>query len=159
MARRTSKRTKAKPPKKSGKKPPAKLTEKERRFVELYMGECAGNGTEAMRRAGYKGTDDALAAAASRLVRKDKVRAAIEERVAADPVVATRKERQQFWTDVMKGTIRAAMKDRLKASELLGKSQADFVDRHEHSGPDGKPIAHAVEVEFVKPDGKRASAI
>ena len=32
------------------------------------------------------------------------------------------------------------MADRLRAAELLGKSQADFIDRHEHSGTNGGPI-------------------
>lgn len=40
--------------------------------------------------------------------------------------VADRKERQEFWTDLMKTA--PNMNDRLRASELLGKSQADFVD-------------------------------
>lgn len=31
----------------------------------------------------------------------------------------------------------AGMYDRLRASELLGKSDADFVDRHELTGKDG----------------------
>lgn len=48
-------------------------------FVEAY---CATlNGTEAARRAGYKGDDVTLATAASRLLRKDKVRALIAQRV------------------------------------------------------------------------------
>jgi hypothetical protein len=32
------------------------------------------------------------------------------------------------------------MAARLRASELLGKSEGDFVERRELSGPDGKPI-------------------
>lgn len=117
--------------------PAERLTEKERRFVEAYMGKAAGNGTEACRIAGYVGTDDALSAAASRLVRKDRVRVAIESRRAADPLVATRKQRQEFWTAAMQGkvgTTKVGMKERLRASELLGKSQADFTDRHEIVG-------------------------
>jgi hypothetical protein len=33
------------------------------------------------------------------------------------------------------------MKDRLKAAELLGKSQADFTEKLEHTGADGQPIS------------------
>ena len=32
------------------------------------------------------------------------------------------------------------MKDRLKSSELLGRSQADFTDKTELSGKDGGPL-------------------
>jgi hypothetical protein len=48
-----------------------------------------------------------------------------------DGVVA---ERQQFWTAVLRGEESAEMKDRLKASELLGKCQGDFIERVESSG-------------------------
>lgn len=34
----------------------------------------------------------------------------------------------------------AEMRDRLKASELLGKSEADFIDKLQASGPDGGPL-------------------
>ncbi len=58
------------------------------------------------------------------------IQAAIDERVAADPAVATREERQQFWTKIMNDT-GEDMRDRLRASEILGKSQGDFVERRE----------------------------
>jgi hypothetical protein len=44
--------------------------------------------------------------------------------------IATREDRQSFWTEVMRDKLEK-MVDRLRASELLGKSQADFVDRME----------------------------
>ena len=57
-------------------------------------------------------------------------------------LIATRKERQSFWTRVMQGRPEPdgkvpRMMDRLKASELLGKSEADFTEN--------------VKVEKVKP--------
>jgi hypothetical protein len=65
--------------------------------------------------------------------------------------IATRQERQEFWTKVLNGTekfevvvgsgetqkvveLPAKMADRLKASELLGRSFADFVERKEITG-------------------------
>jgi phage terminase small subunit len=110
-----------------------RLTEKQRRFVEAYMGEAAGNATEAARMAGYGGddpTDAYLASMGSENLRKPKIQAAIAERVAADPKIASREERQQFWTQVMYDEDQR-MKDRLKAAELLGKTQADFIQRHQ----------------------------
>jgi hypothetical protein len=43
--------------------------------------------------------------------------------------IATREERQSFWTAMMRGEEPGEPKDRLKASELLGRSQGDFIDR------------------------------
>lgn len=103
------------------------------------MGVAAGNGTEAARLAGYKGSYATLATVANENLNKPEVIAAMEARIADDPAVADREERQQFWTAAMREK-QVEMKDRLKASELLGKSQADFVDRHEHSGPNGAPM-------------------
>ena len=65
--------------------------------------------------------------------------------------IATREQRQAFWSDVMFGNVKQkvvvvvdgqdvevevpySMRERLKASELLGRSEADFIDRHQHSG-------------------------
>jgi hypothetical protein len=43
-------------------------------------------------------------------------------------LIATREDRQQFWTDTMKDKTEG-MNARLKASELLGKSEADFTEK------------------------------
>lgn len=123
-----------------------KLTEKQRRFVEAYMGEAAGNATEAARLAGYKGNAKTLGAVGAENLAKPGIQQAIDKRVDADPKIATREERQRFWTSVMNGDPEHGileMRDRLKASELLGKTQADFVERHEHTGKDGGPIQSA----------------
>lgn len=44
--------------------------------------------------------------------------------------IANVRERQMFWTDMLRNED-IQPKDRLKASELLGKSQGDFLERHE----------------------------
>ena len=46
--------------------------------------------------------------------------------------IADRDERQRFWSEVMRDDGQA-MRDRLRASDLLGRSTGDFVERHEHS--------------------------
>jgi len=46
-------------------------------------------------------------------------------------VIATREQRQGFWTTVMFDDAED-MVFRLKASELLGRSEADFIERHKH---------------------------
>jgi phage terminase small subunit len=107
------------------------LTSKQRKFIEVY----AGNGTEAARLAGYSGNDNTLAQAARELLRNPHVAAAIREREAKEmrPHIATRLQRQAFWTQVMQDEL-ADLMARLRASELLGKSEADFKERVEHSG-------------------------
>jgi phage terminase small subunit len=60
-------------------------------------------------------------------------------RSTTNAAIASREERQSFWSSVLRDQ-NIDMKDRLKASDLLGKSQADFITRTEVSGPAGGPI-------------------
>lgn len=115
----------------------SKLTTKQNKFIEIYD----GNGTRAARLAGYKGNDNVLGVTANELLRNPKIAQAIKARETKviKPLIANREQRQEFWTEVMKDQ-ELDMGLRLKASELLGKSEADFLLKHEHSGPDGKPI-------------------
>jgi hypothetical protein len=43
------------------------------------------------------------------------------------------------------------MRNRLKASENLAKSEADFVERREHTGKDGGPLDASIKIHFVEP--------
>lgn len=125
------------------------LNERQRRFVEAYMGEAKGNAMDAARIAGYSPNHNTLHSAAQTLMKDPRIKAAIDERVKADPLVATRESRQQFWTRVMNGEVNeavlrdgkvhevpASIEMRLKASHLLGKAQGDFVaiTKVEHGG-------------------------
>jgi phage terminase small subunit len=107
-----------------------KLTIKQRKFVEAY----SGNGTEAARIAGYTGDDNTLGVTAHELLRNPKIAQLIKEREdkAVRKLIATREERQIFWTEVFRKE-QVEMRDRLRASELLGKSEADFKDKVELS--------------------------
>ena len=103
-----------------------KLTAKQQAFVEAY----AGNATAAALAAGY--SKKSARVQGRRLITKDNVAKAIKEREAQRlaPTIATRRERQEFWTSVLRNEDEA-MKDRLKAAELLGKSEGDFLERVE----------------------------
>lgn len=128
------------------------LTEQRIRFVELYM--ATGDAMLAYEQAGYQcKTDAALAAAANRLLKDERIRAEISARVQAGcklpsdhiaeseqmrPLVATREERQRFWTEAMRNE-KLDMKHRLKASEYLAKTQGDFQDHvHIHMGDEAR---------------------
>lgn len=109
------------------------LSERQARFVEAYD----GNGVAAARAAGYHGSRQTLARRAAELMKKVEVLLALDRREreerAGGAAIATREERQAFWTRVMLDP-EIEMRDRLRAAELLGRSQADFVDRVEVSG-------------------------
>lgn len=94
------------------------------------MEAYAGNATDAARKAGYTGTDDAIRVTASRLLTNPNIVAAIKARqeVPRARRIATREDRQAFWTDVLLDE-KQRMADRLKAAELLGRSEADFTEK------------------------------
>lgn len=119
------------------------LTSKQRKFVEAY----AGNGTEAARVAGYRGDENVLAQVARDNLRKPQIAEAIRKRETKETrgAIATRQERQAFWTSVMHDCDEQ-MFARLKASELLAKSEADFVERHEVSGKGGTGLAITIDL-------------
>ena len=144
-------------------KPKAKkLTPKQQKFADFFD----GNATQAARDAGYKGSEKSLAVIGHENLRKLNILNAILEREKPDRdrKIASREERQEFWTSVLVGdesiveelisedgdkiikkTI-PKMSDRLKASELLGRSQADFTDNLDHKG---KVVTEAV-ITFIK---------
>ena len=102
------------------------LNYKQKAFVDAYD----GNGKETAIAVGY--SPKTAEQTASRLLRMVKVRKALEERSAREnkDTIATRVQRQELWTKMMNDPeIRSS--DRLKASELLGRSEADFTDRKE----------------------------
>ncbi len=105
------------------------LTLKQRRFVDAYMGEANGNATEAARMAGYSQSSPAVTQhAGHEVLRNPNVRSEIERIYSSR--VASRAERQAFWTDTMRSGAHE-MGHRLKATELLGKTQGDFIARLE----------------------------
>ena len=126
-----------------------KLTTKQQRFVDLYD----GNGYEAAKKAGYNGSYDVLAHIAEDNLKKVHIAEAIanREKKRNNLNIAIRAERQAFWTRVARGEelqkvvigtgenkqlveIPPKMADRLRASELLGKSEGDFIERRREEG-------------------------
>ncbi|MGI6075498.1 MAG: terminase small subunit [Pyramidobacter sp.] len=112
-----------------------KLTTRQRRFVDAYDGNAtaaalaAGYSAKTAQRMGSENLSKPLVAEAIRA----------RERKRASSAIATREERQAFWTATMRN-VRAEMRDRLKASELLGKSEGDFIERQELTGANGLPL-------------------
>lgn len=144
------------------------LPEKRRKFVLAYVGESAGNASSAARIAGYAAPGEE----GYRLLKNARILEAIEELQLATgsdsaSMVAGLLELRAFWSRVVRGEesdIRIVrdkegeqyLEDvvpiiqRLKASELLGKSQAAFVERHEVTGAQGAPIAVTIDIASAK---------
>jgi phage terminase small subunit len=101
------------------------LNARQRKFAEIYD----GNGIQSARAAGYTGNDNVLGVTAHDLLRNPRIMAIVKARQEKEknPLIASRQQRQEFWTKVM-NMASVDMNDRLKASELLGKSEADFTE-------------------------------
>ncbi len=118
-------------------------------FAEAYA--ASGNGVQAAKAAGYRGKSKTLSDAGARLLRHPTVKRLMAELAAQKSAALrlTREQRQEFWSAIVRGDVveldvvnpvsgkvkRVKMKptvvNRLKASELLGKSEGDFVIRAE----------------------------
>jgi len=106
-----------------------KLTDRQEKFVQFYD----GNATQAAIKSGYSKKTAKLTG--HRLITNDNIRQAIQERnkVQDAPVIASRQDRQKFWSAMMNDKT-ADANVKLKASELLGKSEGDFTEKIQHSG-------------------------
>ena len=102
------------------------LTPKRQAFVQAY----AGNATTAAKAAGY--SERTAHVIGHELLKKPEIQEAIQNRMGEkiDSLVADRTERQAFWTEIMRDR-ESDPKDRLRASELLARSEGDFLDRVE----------------------------
>lgn len=123
---------------------------------KLFVEAFAGDVVEAMQIAGYKGEVSSLKYRGEQMLTHPDVVAALNLRTQlqtkTEKAIANREERQAFWTAIMRnkdphakdevdpktgiskppGNIPLAQ--RLKASEYLGKSEADFMERLDVTG-------------------------
>lgn len=106
------------------------LTEKQRRFVEFYMGAAIGNALKAARMAGYKGNQNTLGSVATENLQKPAIKAAIAARRGHQSKVMGREERQSVMTSLARD-LSLTPRDRLKAIELLSRCHGDFIERKE----------------------------
>jgi phage terminase small subunit len=120
------------------------LTQKQRLFVEAYIGPANGNAREAARAAGYSGDDNALSQRAFELMRNPKIAELIGVRVEeavmrANEVLselsAIAKADWQNFLEIRRDNegepISATLKlaDKIKSLELLGKYHKLFSER------------------------------
>lgn len=127
------------------------------RQAAFARGVASGkNATQAAKDAGYSATY--ANRYATQLLDNPLVRQHLRDLTdaIASPEIALATDRQKFWTTVMRDCGQE-MKDRLRASELLGKAQADFVERLEHTGKDGQPLP-APQVSIYMPANHRSGS-
>lgn len=106
------------------------LTVRQQAFVDAYSGDI---------QAAAKATGLNYTYARQLLAKNNKVIQAIKNRQDTEvrpKHIATRQERQQFWSDTMLDDS-VEFRDRLRASELLGRSEADFTENLAHTFPKG----------------------
>lgn len=108
-----------------------KLSIRQAKFVQEFIKH--GVAERAAIEAGY--SRNTAHAQTTRLLANAKVKAEIDRisRKVESTAIADAVERKEFWTAVLRNGA-SDMKDRLKASELLGKTDGDFLDRVESSG-------------------------
>lgn len=123
------------------------MTKKEKMFVDAYVNDVKRNQTAAAIAAGY--SEKTAPQAASRLMKKDEIKQAIDERLKElhEQNTAQANEVIEFLTAVMRGENvdnipifvgdgfqkltegKPPAKDRLRAAEMLGKYYALFTDK------------------------------
>lgn len=135
MARKDKVKKSKIPAKKKAKKAVGKestvrqFTTKQQKFIDCYAGDIKDAAEKAGLSYDY----------ARRLVTKSHILEAIQNRQETEvrpKEIANRQKRQEFWTQIMDDK-NEATRDRLKASELLGKSEADFTENLSHKFPKG----------------------
>lgn len=115
------------------------LNGRQRDFVLRYA--KSGIMKQAALEAGY--SRGGITAIIYNLSKNPKVQAAIHELRAddEDATIASIKELREWWTSIIRGTGKAGagaeLKEQLKASDLLGKSQGAFLDRLDLTNSDG----------------------
>ena len=107
-----------------------KLTEKQKRFCDYYIENP--NGVEAAIKAGYS-KNTAKQIAAENLT-KPYLLSYIKERndKLASGRIADMQEVKELWTDILRGNLEGVeIKDILKASEYIAKTNAAFIEKIE----------------------------
>ena len=99
-----------------------KLTDKQQRFVDLWT----GNAEETASLVPFANPRQAGSRALTNVNICRLIKATRD--VELKPQVMSRIERQEFWTKIVTASDENTQ-HRLKASELLGKSEGDFIDR------------------------------
>ena len=121
----------------------AKITDKQQKFIDCYDGDIKKSAKKAGITYGY----------ARKLGTKRNILTAIRNRIDNEirpKDISNRQQRQAFWSKVMNCDA-YLIRDRLRASELLGKSEMDFPNKMVVTGDEGGPV----QIQVVHFDKKK----
>ncbi len=107
-----------------------RLTEKQKKFCDYYLE--TGNAEAAARKAGYSARGNT-----TKLLQNTTIARYIKKRSdqASSERIADMIEVKELWTNILRGLKEGAdIKDVLKASEYIAKTNGAFLDKVEHSG-------------------------
>ena len=109
----------------------AKLTQKQAKFALCYV--QTGNASKSYIEAGYSAKTPEVAGTEShKLLKKPNIIEEIDRlnaQIEADGI-ASASERQRLLTNILRD-VSEKTADRIRATEILGKMQGDFIERHE----------------------------
>lgn len=122
------------------------LNIKQKKFADLFI--KTGNAAESYIQAGYLASGNSANVCASRMLRNVKVIEYIRRRNENldTRMIADLEETKQFWTTVMRDE-NADVRDRLKASEFIAKTNGAFIEKKEVLGA----INNKIEFGFIDP--------
>jgi len=125
------------------------FTTKQQKFIDCYC----GNACEAALKAGYS-KKTAFRIGVENM-QKPTIAAAIKARQNKESrgLIMSRQERQAFWSDTAKDPD-VDYNHRLRASELLGRSEADFIETTRHIGNMAGAVI-ILEPKYVGDNAKR----
>lgn len=142
---------------------PEPLPERQRRFVDAYMGEAKGNGKRAAQLAGYAGDENVLAVQACVLLRKPKIRQAIDARIDSDELAMKRMERVHMLSRIGRGEytetrfdnngnpydVQPTAKDIIAAIRELGLLQGDYVQKVAQTNAAGEDVQNMSDAQLL----------
>lgn len=131
------------------------LTSKQRKFCEEFAAN-SGDATAAALKAGY--SKSYAATKSAEILKAPVVAQYIKEltRELDATKIAKIEEIQSFWTKIVRGELDdgdypAKLSDRIKASEILARSQGAFIEKLQVTGANGESLP-SISLNFVKPE-------
>jgi len=111
-----------------------KLSEKQRKFADYYI--QSGNAAESYKKAGYKVNEATARANSSRMLTNASIIEYIKSvnETLSNCRIADMEEVKNFWSEVLRGDVngeKVQLRDRIKASELIAKSNGAFITKIE----------------------------
>lgn len=104
-----------------------KLNDRQKKFCELYCGECKGNAYQSAIKAGY--SENYASGMSYKLLENEGIQQYIQElnKTVQSARIASIEEIQAYWTSVMRDEDQRQA-DRLQASIQLGKCKGMFAE-------------------------------